>query len=104
MFQVNMNPNESIGCNFQEGKIQKREGPMLNLFQGIFTYFPDPVPVPPLSPMSLSLISDSSQLMINPNHSLFLVQALPTLKTWDKHPEMLLLLPHYIWRLLKICF
>lgn len=46
MFQVNMNPNESIGHNFQEGKIQKAERPMQNLLQGVFTYFPDLVPMP----------------------------------------------------------
>lgn len=46
MFQVSMNPNESTGHNFQEGKIQKAERPMLDLLQGIFTCFPDLVPMP----------------------------------------------------------
>lgn len=47
MFQVNMNPNESIGHAFQEGKIQKAERSVLDLLQGIFTYFPYPVPMSP---------------------------------------------------------
>lgn len=47
MFQVNVNPNEPFGHNFQEGKSQKTERLMLDLLQGIFTCFPDIVPVPP---------------------------------------------------------
>lgn len=47
MFQVNVNPNESIGHSFQEGKIQKAERFMLDLLQGIFTYFSYIVSVPP---------------------------------------------------------
>lgn len=41
---------------------------------------------------------------MNPNHSLFLVQALPTFKTWAWHPEMLLLLLYYIWYLSQKLF
>lgn len=83
MFQVNMNPNESIGHNFQEGKIQKAERPMLVCFRGFLPISQTLFPCSLMSPMSLSFISDNSQLMINPNHILFLVQTPPTFQIWD---------------------
>lgn len=85
-------------------KFRKEKDPCWICFSGFLPISQTLFLCPLMSPMSLIFISDNSQLMINPNHSLFLVQALPTLKTWDQHPEMFLLLPYYIWHLSQNLF
>lgn len=85
-------------------KFRKQKGPCWICFRGFLPISHTLFPCPLMSPMSFSFVSDSSQLMINPNHSLFLVQELPTFKIWDRHIEMLLLLPYYISHLSQKLF